>query len=163
MGCHTCHNASRLLYQCFSKLCWCCCQDGGLEKISQVCGLASVIFQPIALETLGPMDFFTDLGHKIGVFKFLFFLTLGIFTTEGTKKKKINSRFQPMQVSNANIRRALRSFPHSLPGGPDGFMPQYILDLLTGATDVNRRNIRYMQMDKGPFLDRSSSKWRVTL
>ena len=31
---------------------------------------ASYIFQPIALETLGPMnsvDFFTDLGHKVGV------------------------------------------------------------------------------------------------
>ena len=37
MGCHGCHHASRLLCQCFSKLCWCCCQDG------QVCGLASVI------------------------------------------------------------------------------------------------------------------------
>jgi len=43
MGCHGRHHASRLLYQCFSKFCWCCCQDGGLEKISQVCGLVSVI------------------------------------------------------------------------------------------------------------------------
>ena len=75
MGCHGCHHASRLLYQCFSKLCWCGCQDGGLEIVSQVCGLDNVvIFQPIALETLGPMnssaiEFFTVLGRKIGVFR----------------------------------------------------------------------------------------------
>ena len=46
-----------------------------------------------------------------------------------------NSRFQPVQVSNTDVHKALRSFPAGSSGGPDGLTPQYILDLLTGATD----------------------------
>lgn len=46
-----------------------------------------------------------------------------------------NSRFQPVQVSNADVLRALRSFPAGSSGGPDGLTPQHILDLLIGATD----------------------------
>ena len=45
------------------------------------------------------------------------------------------SRFQPLQVSSDDVRRALRSFPAGLSGGPDGFTPQDLLDLLTGATE----------------------------
>jgi len=70
MGCHCRHHASRLLYQCFSKFCWCCCRDA-LRKSDKYADLPEwYIIQPIALETLGPinfsaMDFFTD--RKIGV------------------------------------------------------------------------------------------------
>jgi len=45
------------------------------------------------------------------------------------------SRFQPLQVSSDDVRRALRSFPAGSSGGPDGLTPQHLLDLLIGATD----------------------------
>jgi len=45
MGCHGCHHASRLLYQCFSKFCWCCTEMVASRKsVTQVCGLASVVY-----------------------------------------------------------------------------------------------------------------------
>ena len=48
-----------------------------------------------------------------------------------------NVRFDPLQVSKEDVRRALRSFPLGSSGGPDGLTPQHLTDLLAGSTDDN--------------------------
>ena len=48
---------------------------------------------------------------------------------------KDNPRFQALQVSKEDAVKALRTFPLSSSGGPDGISPQHVRDLLAGSTD----------------------------
>ena len=43
--------------------------------------------------------------------------------------------FAPLQISQDEVTKVLRTFPQGSSGGPDGITPQHIIDLLTGATD----------------------------
>ena len=48
------------------------------------------------------------------------------------------SLFCPLQVSEADVLRAIRSFPAGSSGGPDGFKPQHLLELTNCPSNGSR-------------------------
>lgn len=47
-----------------------------------------------------------------------------------------NIRFSPLQVSQEDVLKCVKTFPAGSSGGPDGFTPQHLKDLLSGTADA---------------------------
>ena len=46
-----------------------------------------------------------------------------------------DTRYTPLEINSADIKRALRTFPSGCSGGPDGLTPQHLVDQLAGDDD----------------------------